>query len=593
MPKIEVNEEHFARLANLDMAKLSREAFEEILSCAKAELDEDSDKSLPLAERILKIELNDTNRPDLWGTAGCARQIRIYQGGEIPQYKFFATGDTVPMQPAHKVIVEKTVSKVRPFLSGFIARGKKIGGISDSMLKDMIQTQEKLAWNFGRKRRTISMGLYRIERIKWPIHYKGVDPDSVSFVPLNSAAYESDKELTLRQILKEHPKGREYAFIQEHEALHPLLVDATGGILSYPPIINSNDIGAVLVGDTDLFVELTGTDLNSVTLAASIVACDLSDNGFEIEPIEVEYEGEGSKISPFYFQQPVFCSLERIEKYLGKAISQEDCVKALRKMGVESEAVSGFERELMQSRKGAESLGVKAYPPPYRNDYLHAADVMEDVMIGCGLSSFAPERPRDFTVGRLSEITLYNRKVKQIMTGFGYQEMIYNYLGSKADFIDKMNTVNTDIIRIANPMSENYEYVRNSILPNLLASEALSGSAAYPHRIFETGKAARQDKNSADTTGTVTQNLLGFISAAEEVNFNTISAEIQTLCYYLSVEYTVEESQDKRFIPGRAANIMVDGACIGVYGEIHPEILSKWNITKPVAAAEIILDTLV
>ncbi|GHV81620.1 hypothetical protein AGMMS49991_01780 [Spirochaetia bacterium] len=57
------------------------------------------------------------------------------------------------------------------------------------------------------------------------------------------------------------------------------MVDAKGGVLSYPPIINSADIGAVQVGDTDLFVELTGTDQPSVTLAASIVACDLADQG--------------------------------------------------------------------------------------------------------------------------------------------------------------------------------------------------------------------------------------------------------------------------------------------------------------------------
>ncbi|MDR2181490.1 MAG: phenylalanine--tRNA ligase subunit beta, partial [Treponema sp.] len=94
MPKIEVNEQVFYTLAGCpDGVSVwkSRESFEEALSCAKAELDEDSDKSLPAAERILKIELNDTNRPDLWGTAGCARQLRMYGGGKRPEYPFFST----------------------------------------------------------------------------------------------------------------------------------------------------------------------------------------------------------------------------------------------------------------------------------------------------------------------------------------------------------------------------------------------------------------------------------------------------------------------------------------------------------------------
>ncbi len=170
MPKIEVNEEVFYSL--IGNLWSNKDEFEEDLTCAKAELDEDSDKSLPVGERVLKIELNDTNRPDLWGTAGCARQLKAYQNGKIPEYPFFSQPGNIK-KCAHKVKVEKSVQKVRPFLTGFIAGGK---AISDPALRDMIQTQEKLAWNFGRKRRSISMGVYRITRINWPIIYKGVIP---------------------------------------------------------------------------------------------------------------------------------------------------------------------------------------------------------------------------------------------------------------------------------------------------------------------------------------------------------------------------------------------------------------------------------
>ncbi|MCL2128502.1 MAG: hypothetical protein FWH38_09625, partial [Treponema sp.] len=98
MPKIEVNEEVFYSLAGGAGGKCpwdTKEEFEEALSCAKAELDsdpwsDDGGKSLPACDRVIKIELNDTNRPDLWGTAGCARQLRVYRGGKIPEYPFFS-----------------------------------------------------------------------------------------------------------------------------------------------------------------------------------------------------------------------------------------------------------------------------------------------------------------------------------------------------------------------------------------------------------------------------------------------------------------------------------------------------------------------
>jgi phenylalanyl-tRNA synthetase beta chain len=578
MPKIEVNEEVFYTLAGYRPGELTRESLEEALTCAKAELDEDSDKSLPASERILKIELNDTNRPDLWGTAGCARQLRSYKGGTAPAYPFFSTPAN-PKSAKHKVVVEKSVQKVRPYLVGFVAAGK---AISDPMLRDMIQTQEKLAWNFGRKRRTISMGLYRISRIKWPIIYKGVDPDAVSFVPL-----QWETPLTLREILKQHPKGKEYAFIQEHESIHPLLTDSTGAVLSYPPIINSADLGAVQVGDMDLFVELTGTDLASLTLAASIVACDLADNGFTIEPVEVDYEFDtpfGKKCTtPYYFQAPVFCSLDRIEKYLGERIPGADCVKALSRMGVRAEEATDTEGGADGHRAGV--AGVRAWPPEYRNDFLHAADVMEDIMMGRGLNTFKPERPRDFTVGRLSPVTLFSRRIKEIMTGMGYQEMIYNYLGSRKDLVENMRGNGSRIIQISNPMTENYEYLRDSVLASLMQSEAVSGHAVYPHRIFEVGKIVYLDNE--ENYGSSTRQYLGFLHAGADANFNIIAGQLQTLFYYLSRDYNVEETGDSRFIPGRAAAILYKDKTIGVFGELHPELLENFGVTVPCTACEL------
>ena len=586
MPKIDVNMENFFTLAGRRWE--NKEEFEDALVCAKAELDSGygpEDSVLPAEERVLKIELNDTNRPDLWGAAGCARQLRVYYGGTASDYSSFFSFPGNNRKARYRVNVEKSVAKVRPFLTGFVATGKTI---SDPLLRDMIQTQEKLAWNFGRKRRSISMGIYRTAIIQWPIIYRAVEPDRVSFVPL-----QWDGPLSLREILRQHPKGKEYAFILENEPLHPLLEDSQGRILSYPPIINSADLGAVEVGDSDIFVELTGSDQRALTLAASIVACDLADNGFTIEPVEICYEHETpfgkSCVTPYYFQEPVFCSLARIEKFLGEKLSGAECTAALSRMGVRSEEAMGAEKAETVKSEG-KLPGVLAWPPEYRNDYLHAADVAEDVMIGRGLGSFLPERPNAFTVGRLMPLTLFSRKIKELMAGMGYQEMIYNYLGSRKDLVEKMRGKGDRIIRISNPMTENYEYVRDSVLASLVESEAVSGHSVFPHRIFEIGKIVRLDPD--DNYGSITRQYLGFLHAERDANFNSAAAQIQTLFYYLSREYAVEESSDPRFIPGRAASILYNGKPIGVFGEIHPEVLENWGIAMPCIASEMDVEAL-
>ena len=566
MPKIDVNEKLFFDLAG---RKYTADELELALQGAKAELDGwDADPGLPPEERTLKIELNDTNRPDLWSTAGIARQLRTLAGGSVPSYPFFSReGD--PRPASRRVVVDSSVLGVRPFMAAFVISGKPI---SDSMLRDAIQTQEKLCWNFGRKRSSVSMGIYRTSLIQWPVLYKAVPPASVRFVPLQMT-----EALNLSEILEKHPKGQEFGFINRGNKLHPLLTDSRGGVLSYPPIINSADIGAVQVGDTDLLVELTGTDLPSVTLSASIVACDFADAGYSIEPVAIDYpeptEFGRTVVFPYYFQKPVSVDSARAGRLLGRSLSPAAVAEALARMGVRSETHGQF---------------VTAFPPEYRNDFLHPVDIIEDVMIGVGMPGFEPERPKDFTIGRLSPVEVLARKAKAVLVGMGYQEMVYNYLGSGRDYVDRMNIPGDGVLRIANPMTENFEYVRPSILPSLMGSEAVSGKAVYPHRTFEAGKVAFKDGTA--NYGTVTRTRLGFLSSHGEANYNEAASLVSALLYYLGAEYSVEDCEDPRFIPGRQARVLRNGGAVGIFGEIHPKVLENWGVTVPCVAGELDLE---
>lgn len=208
MPKIEVNEKLFFNLLG---TTLDYDELEARLTCGKAELDEKPDATLPEAERTIKIELNDTNRPDLWSTAGIARQLRQHakltvRGAKPVDYRsFFSTAEKACDSGNRVVTVDPGLKDIRPFMTAFVISGKPI---DEPMLLDIIQTQEKLCWNYGRKRRSISMGIYRSANITWPVHYTAVDPDTTSFVPLACT-----EPMTCRQILTDHPKGKEYGWI--------------------------------------------------------------------------------------------------------------------------------------------------------------------------------------------------------------------------------------------------------------------------------------------------------------------------------------------------------------------------------------------
>jgi len=573
MPKIELYQD---ALFGYMGKKMPADELEALLEAAKGEIDEPVD-----GDGIMKIELNDTNRPDLWSTAGLGRQLRIYLGASIPNYDFFSKEGEIKDAGDRQIVVDAGLKKYRPYIAAFAVSGKPI---DEASLKDLIQSQEKLCNNFGQRRKSIAMGVYRTALMSFPVHYKAVDPDKTNFVPLGM-----ESKLSLRQIIADHPKGQEFGPIVADFPKMPFLADANDEVLSFPPVINSARVGAVEEGDEELFVELTGTDLESLVLACSIIACDLADAGHTIHPVAVEYPYDTpfgrTVVTPYFFQEAVRVQTPLFKRLIGEAVSHKDATIALRAMGVHSES-AGDE--------------VIAYPPEYRNDFLHPVDVVEDVIIGRGIKSFSPEMPSDFTVGRLTEHEHFSREVIGTMVGMGFLEMIFPYMGSFRDFIERMRPVaigeeyaghDQQVVKLSNPMSENYEYVRNSSLAFLLNAEAVSGHAAYPHRVFEVGKVARLDPD--ENHGVATIDALCFVNADAEANFTDVAGNVSILMYYISREYDVRESGDPRFIPGRQAEVVVDGRPIGVFGELHPQVLENFGITVPATACELNLARLV
>ncbi|HPE37833.1 MAG TPA: phenylalanine--tRNA ligase subunit beta, partial [Spirochaetales bacterium] len=199
-------------------------------------------------------------------------------------------------------------------------------------------------------------------------------------------------------------------------------------------------------------------------------------------------------------------------------------------------------------------------------------------------------RPRDFTVGRLHPVELFTRRAKDVMVGMGYQEMVYAYLGSRRDYVERMNADGSDVLRVSNPMTENFELVRPSILPELLNSESVSSKAPYPHRIFEAGKVAFRD--AKENYGASTRQRLGLLTCHAQADYNELAGVVSALLYYLGHDYSVTESDDPRFMAGRQARVVAGGKDVGVFGELNPQVLENWGITMPCAAGELDLEAL-
>ena len=170
----------------------------------------------------LRIELQDSNRPDLWCCEGIARQLRVKRQGALGKYDFLTTKPKSPK----RLNVAPGLEKVRPYVAACTATGYLV---TQEGLAQLIQTQEKLAEMFGRKRQTVSIGLYRLAAIEFPVTYDLVKPDEASFTPLGM-----DTVMTLGEMLLVHPKGLEFGGIlagHDRPTL-PARCEASGSLLS-------------------------------------------------------------------------------------------------------------------------------------------------------------------------------------------------------------------------------------------------------------------------------------------------------------------------------------------------------------------------
>jgi phenylalanyl-tRNA synthetase beta chain len=218
-------------------------------------------------------------------------------------------------------------------------------------------------------------------------------------------------------------------------------------------------------------------------------------------------------------------------------------------------------------------------------------DVVEDFAIARGYETFAPRMPGDFSVGKPDSLSVLEDKVRDHMTGMGYEELISNLLVSKAQINDRMNMPDKAVVEIANRMNENHAVLRDSVLPSLLMAESRSTAAAYPHLVFEAGEVAIFDKSTPH--GSRTELHLAALVAHREANLSGIHADLDFLFIQLNETLKLREFEHASLLPGRAAQVL-DGAGepIGFLGEVHPNVLHAWEIGVPAAVFEIDLGSL-
>ena len=242
---------------------------------------------------------------------------------------------------------------------------------------------------------------------------------------------------------------------------------------------------------------------------------------------------------------------------------------------------------------------LRVTPPDFRLDCAIPEDVVEEIGRVYGYDRVPSTLPGERTPLR----DLYERQdadevAREVLAGREVDEAVTNALVSSTGTSDiAMPAAPRSLVRIENPMAENRDALRRSLLPGLLEALAFNARQDQPGaRLFELGPGFWKK-----TTGAVDEPRLLAIaihipsgaSDAAAAELRALQATVATVRNRLAVTSTdFRQAEAAGFHPGRSAEILDAGEPIGIVGELHPAALAQVALPGRAVAAEVLFDRL-
>jgi len=558
MPTLDLKIERLERLVG---KKLAIEELEYDLQWISLDLDD-----VNTEEQTIKVEYNP-NRPDFSSPEGIARALKGYYDIELGVPKYEISEGKIQMN------VDPSVNDVRPYIVCGVIRNIDL---DEDEVATLMNIQEHLHWAVGRDRKKVAIGVHDLDKITPPYRYLAVKPDSISFIPLHG----DGDPMNLEEILKYHEKGKEYAHILEGKEVYPLLLDSNDEVISFPPIINGI-LTTVTDNTTNLFLDITGTDLKSINLALNILSTMLADTGAEIESVLVNYSDKETVITPDLKPKKWEVEINYVNDYIGLNLKANDMIKC-------------FQKVRMDAKKSRKQGYLDVWVPAFRGDIIHPVDFTEECAIGYGYINL-PLTIREGCIGQYHPIQDFSNKIRTIMIGAGYLEVLNFILTNSERHYDymKQDYDEKKVVQIANPISKEYDTTRTKILPKLMETLLFNRSEEKPIKIFEVGDVILL--SSEEETGANRSLHISAVTYHEEANFTEIRSTLDFIMEAIGEydNFIIKPGKNPTYIDGRYGDIYWKSKKIGEIGEIHPEVLLNYKLEFPVAALELFLQELI
>ena len=549
---------------------------------------DDVDHRLPLLgtdidrcdEETLDIEIFP-NRPDLLSAETLSLAMRgfLHNQETLSSESLDSSGIEVDVEPE--------LSTIRPIILGAVVRGLEMKDDEemDDFIKQLMDHQEKLHFALGRGRRRASIGVHDLHTLQPPFVVKAVNRTH-SFVPLAMT-----EPMTIDDILTTHPKGVDYAHLLEGMDQVPIIEDAKGKVLSFPPIINGAHT-TVQSSTRDLFIDVTGWDRRACESCLMLVALQAKERGGTIETIQINDCNGKEEVLPNWTPVHHRVPARLVSTILGRELSDDELHNAMIRMGgtftgrtpAKADEISD-DGSMQFAGDGEDMLGFDM--PRWRFDLLHPVDIVEDLAIGHGYEDLGNDVPKAPMNAIPRSDDHLRRRIRTSMQGMGFMQIQSLTLSNDEDQFDRMRWKPFNAItRITNPITLEHTMMRHFLLPGLLRLLASNRHHDLPQSVYELGTVVRDHTN---------MDRLAFLTAERSGGFAAIRGRIQAFLRDIGAEdIAIEALPDNEgpWLAGRAARVLLNGEWVGCFGEIDPEISQTFELLVPLNGAEFDVEAL-
>jgi len=514
--------------------------------------------NLPFLGLDIESEENDSirieyspNRPDFSTDFGIALGMQGLLGIKTGILKLKITNSK-----NYSITVKNDVSKVRPFVTGIIAKG---GKIDDQIIKQFMAMQEDLHFGIGRQRKKSSIGIHDLDKIQFPLIYTTTSRTH-KFIPLNAKS-----EFSITQILESTQVGKDYGHLLANSQKVPIILDSNNQTVSFPPIINGS-ITTVLPKTKNLFVEVTGINKEEAENMLAIVATILQSAGFSLESINIS----GAKnSSPKFLERKILLDPLLVNQILGLDLNTSKIISCLKKCRLDG---------VLKGKK------IQCTIPTYRFDIFGEMDLVEEVALGYGIQNLSPTLTPSQTIGQTNSISEKIKLLTNSMVGFGFIEALNSSLTSKRILYDNSNRIDSLSLSVLDSKSLEHTILRDSILPQLIENLSRNIHEPYPQKIFETGTVFLSKKEIDEEF-----NFAGIV-AHQDANYSEMKSILQSaLKTSFDLDIETKTNSESLFEDGYCANITIKNNSVGLIGKINSKVLENYKIRVPVMGFEISL----